>query len=368
MKYDISMTIKPIMLCNMRCKHCFNGDDLNIINVLPVETACRFLEVASRDYKRIKITFHGGEPTLAGVDFYRKFYTLEQKFAQEKGITFFNFFTTNGYALNEELAGILIENNAMINVSFDGPYNHILRQNSEVVYRNIMMLQKKGARMRIFCTICEKSFRHLQEIYEWFRDRELNFKILPIEPRGYAAINSGLIMKPEKFVKELVKVYKYWAKDKSSNITVYMFNYLADLKPGIHFKPLWFKYDIALNPDGKLYPFGRPNDVHFCLGTPEEIQHISDCFSNSEYARIVSIIEALCSRDEFCKTCPSFHICGSTSLCTAYVYSSSIDSLKYSCSLSDNIFRAVIEANDSMKKDIAAGNSYEYNSYVLSNL
>ena len=109
-----------------------------------------------KNYDNIKVTFHGGEPTLASMDFYAAFYALEREMIKH-GATFYNFFTTNGYRLSEELADILISNGAMINVSFDGPYNYVLRDNTETVYRNIMMLQEKGARLRIFCTVCSRS-------------------------------------------------------------------------------------------------------------------------------------------------------------------------------------------------------------------
>ena len=368
MRDEIALTIKPLMSCNMRCRHCFNGDDLNISNILPVETACRFLEIARKDYDKIKVTFHGGEPTLASIDFYKTFYALEHEM-HEHGATFYNFFTTNGYKLSEELAYLLISNNAMINVSFDGPYNHVLRTHTETVYRNIMMLQEKGARLRIFCTVCEESYRHLEEIYEWFRARELDFKILPIEPRGYAAENKQLIMNPEEFTSELVSVYRLWAKDIASRIKVYTFQEFANLKAGIQFTPYWFNYEIALNPDGKIYPFGRPHDVNFCLGTPEETDHITECFTRSEYLRMLAIIDTYRnSQADFCGQCPSSHICRGTSLCSSFVYGDNRESLKYSCRLSDNIFRKVLRANAEMLADIEAGNSRQYNTYILSHL
>ena len=362
---DIALTIRPVMSCNMRCKHCFNGNGLNFSQRLSIESACSFLKLAAEDFTRIKVTIHGGEPTLMGSGFYARFFECEDELTRTRGVTFNNIFTTNGYELTSGLADLLMKHDTLITVSYDGPYNHVLREHGGEVYRNIMMLKERNARLRIFCTICEHTYTHLKEIYDWFNGKELDFKILPIEPRGFARENSELIMKPGEFVPELMKLYRYWLTDRASRIKFYTFQEFANLRRNMQFKDYWFNYHIALNSDGKIYPFGRTNDVKFCLGRPEDYGHITDCWKHPEYTRLISMIDVYRKeRADFCRTCRSWHICRGTSICSSYVYNDEYGHLRYTCDLSDEIFRSVLEVNDEVIRDFEAGNAESYNGYV----
>ena len=127
MSSQIALTIKPTMNCNMKCRHCFNGSELNSSGFIDISLVKRFIKITIKEYDNVKVTFHGGEPSLAGYDFYREFYNFENLLTKKYGISFSNLFTTNGKSLSEDLMDLLIKNNVLINVSFDGPYNNILR-------------------------------------------------------------------------------------------------------------------------------------------------------------------------------------------------------------------------------------------------
>ena len=359
---QIALTIKPTLSCNMRCRHCFNGDDLNVSNFIEIKSVYRFLEIAAKEYKDVKVTFHGGEPSLAGFDFYDKVFEYEHYLSKKYGTVFSNHFTTNGLALDDKLIDLLITNDVLINVSFDGPFNHILRQNGEIVYNNICKIRSKKARLRIFSTVSSQSYLHLLDIYKWFNERLLDFKILPIEPRGYACEDKSLIMDPDSFVEELIKVYKIWIKDIGCKIRFYTFEEFAGLRRDIQFKSFWFNREIALNPDGKIYPFGRPNDVNFCLGTPNDVEGIDDCFNNDEYSRMLFILKDYI--EQFCGECDSFHICKGISVCMSYVYGDDYEMLNYGCELSNKIFCGILDVNDEIIKDFKNGNSDKYNNLV----
>lgn len=362
MVHEIALTIKPTLSCNMRCRHCFNGDDLNVSNFIDIKSVYSFLETAAKEYKDVKVTFHGGEPSLAGFDFYDKVFAYEHYLTEKYGAIFSNNFTTNSLTLEDKLIDLLIANDVLINVSFDGPFNHILRQNGEVVYTNICKMQEKKARMRIFCTISSQSYPYLLDIYKWFNERQLDFKVLPIEPRGYASEDKSLIMEKDSFVKELVEVYKYWIKDQDCKVRFYTFEEFASLRRNTQFKPFWFNREIALNPDGKIYPFGRPNDVKFCLGTSIGIDSLEDCFKSDEYTRMLSILDEY--RKGFCKECESSHICNGVAVCMSYMYVDKDELLKYSCELSNKIFCNILNVNDEIISDFEKGKINNYNDVI----
>ncbi|MGL5712729.1 MAG: radical SAM protein [Paraclostridium sp.] len=369
---EMALTIKPTLSCNMRCLHCFNGDSAKIIDFVDKESVYNFLEVASKEYKYVKVTFHGGEPSLAGFDFYNDIFKFQKKLIEKYGTIFNNLFTTNGLFLEDRLIDLLIQNNTLISISFDGPFNDVLRQQGEKVYQNICKVQKKitetenKARLRIFCTVSSKSYPYLLDIYKWFNERELSFKILPIEPRGYAYEDKSLLITDtDDFVEELKKVYKYWIKDTNCKIKFYTFEEFSRLRDDLQFKSFWFNREIALNPNGKIYPFGRPNDVQFCLGDAKEIESIEACFNSSEYLRMISNLENI--RNNLCKDCESSKVCNGVCACMSYMYVNDYDVIKQSCTLSNKIFTNMLEINEGIINDFRKGNIECYNNAIKNN-
>ncbi|WP_338631009.1 radical SAM protein [Clostridium baratii] len=359
---DISVTIKPTMSCNMRCKHCFNGEKFLEKGIVEISSVCSFLELVAKEYKNIGLTFHGGEPTLAGFEFYSEVFSYEKILSKKYGVKFANNITTNGLALSDELIDLLIDNNVLINISFDGPHNNILREHTEIVYKKICELQKRGAKLRVYCIETSKSFESLFKTYEWFKKHNINFKMIPVQPQGNAKENEELIMNPMGFVNELMKLYKFWLTDKSCNVRFYTFEEFLELDANIHFKPHWFYRKLALNPDGKIYPFGRPNDVNFCLGNPKQLTNINECFETERYKELISILDRY--RKDFCKSCTSSYICNGITICSSFVYGDDYDMLKYGCELANLIFRGVTKINYEVQQDFKHNNYNQYTDKV----
>lgn len=362
MIHEIALTIKPTMACNMKCKHCFNGDEFRENKMVDIEKVYNFIEAACKENKDVKVTFHGGEPTLAGMDFYKKIFDFEEKMHSKYDSKFTNNFTTNGLLLKEELIDLLIKNNTLINVSFDGPYNYCLRENSEIVYKRICSLKEKNADFRVFCTISKHSYENLIEIYKWFNERKINFKILPIEPRGYAALDKDLLMDTDKFIDVLSEAYRYWATDEQCDIKVYTFEEFARFKESEQFKPYWFNREIALNPDGKIYPFGRPNDIQFCLGDSSESLSIKQCFNSDAYKKMLKKLNHYMLK--YCEGCDSKSICNGVCISMSYMYVEDEELLKHSCNQANKIFDCMKKINKEIERDFLNGNYNKYNKRI----
>ena len=193
-KKSISLTIKPTNLCNFRCKHCFNGEHLYDKELLSIELACKTLELVAKKYNTIKVTFHGGEPTLVGKKYYEDLFAYEKELKKKYDVSFHHIFQTNGFLLDEKFIDMLISEKTLISISFDGLHNDILRSNTEEVYKVIELVQSKNGRLRVFCVETAKSILNLKETYEWFKSKNINYKILPIQPRGFAENQNELIL------------------------------------------------------------------------------------------------------------------------------------------------------------------------------
>lgn len=348
MEREMSITIKPTLACNMKCRHCFNGDLAKNNRIHSIEEACKFLMLVAEKYKDIAVTFHGGEPTLAGYEYYNAIFNMQEKLSKEKNVHFHNSITTNGLLLdNTKLVELFIYNDVLFNVSFDGPYNYVLREHSDNVYLNIKNIQNKGGKIRIYCIISEESHEHIIEIYEWFKKEKLDFKLIPVRPVGIAEINSDIIMDKKSFVNRLMEAYIYWLEDKEKLIHCFTFEEFVTLKNEVQFKDYWFFRKLALNPDGKIYPFGRPNDINYSLGHVMNIHSIMECYKKEKYKKLLEDLQEM--KREFCKNCTSKTVCGGVTLFSTFVYGDDIHMLRYSCELSNMIFQNIIKINKNYK-------------------
>ena len=323
--HKIAVTIKPTMACNMHCRHCFNGDLMEEAERLPLSSAKRFLELAAEFAPDVKVTFHGGEPSLAG----------------------------------PSLLDALIEHDVLIKISFDGPYNDRLRKETEIVAHHIEEARLRGAKIIIFCTLAREASNHLLELYQWFNERRLDFKILPLEPHGYAQSHAEMLLNPAEFQTSLLNAYDFWLHDNECKISFSTFEARAALRRGHQFKPFWFEREIALNPDGHIYPFGRPNDLSYDLGRPEEVDRLEKCFTSSVYERLIAFLKK--QRASFCQGCISRSTCQGVVLFMSYMYVSEEPLLRYSCSISKTIFETALKANEYAYAALLRGEGDQFN-------
>jgi uncharacterized protein len=118
---------KPIgPICNLDCKYCFY---LEKEKLYPEEHEWKMRDTVLEEYVRQYIEFQpvpeihfawqGGEPTLLGVDFFRKAVQLQQKYAGGK--TIFNALQTNGILLDHEWCEFLAAHKFLVGISIDGP-------------------------------------------------------------------------------------------------------------------------------------------------------------------------------------------------------------------------------------------------------
>ena len=114
-------------VCNIDCHYCFYLEkeklypDLNKSWRMDDEVLEQYVSqyIAAQDVPAVDFAWQGGEPTLMGVDFYRRALLLQEKYADGKRIT--NAFQTNGILLDDEWGEFLAENRFLIGISIDGP-------------------------------------------------------------------------------------------------------------------------------------------------------------------------------------------------------------------------------------------------------
>ena len=109
--------------CNLACKYCYMKCNVKNTNrkIQDINTLKNILKVFSKNYEKIGIVWHGGEPLLPGLSYYKKVYEVEKYFIEKTGVKIENSMQTNGILLTEEYLDLLLDKLKMnIGISLDG--------------------------------------------------------------------------------------------------------------------------------------------------------------------------------------------------------------------------------------------------------
>jgi len=163
----LTVMVKPVSgACNMRCRYCFYADEMarrgeSIYPAMTgdmLETLVRRVMVYADE--QVTFAFQGGEPTLAGVDFFRILLRLQRQY-NSRGLTVMNAVQTNGLDLSDELIALFAEHHFLLGVSLDGcqAAHDGLRLDREGrgtfdrVKATIRRLEKAGVSYNILCVV-----------------------------------------------------------------------------------------------------------------------------------------------------------------------------------------------------------------------
>ncbi|MCK9628223.1 MAG: anaerobic sulfatase maturase, partial [Bacteroidales bacterium] len=178
-----STMVKPAgSLCNLDCHYCYYLDkSLQYDGKQPLMSP-ELLERFTRQYIEANevpvVTFlwHGGEPLMQGVDFYRKALELQNRYSSGKKIE--NVLQTNGTLLNEEWCKFFAKNNFLIGISIDGPkdihdtfrLNKAGKPSFEKVMNGINLLKKYKVEFNTLSVVNKLSEKRGREVYQFLRN------------------------------------------------------------------------------------------------------------------------------------------------------------------------------------------------------
>ena len=176
----LSLLIKPVSgRCNMRCKYCFYTDEVSgrASGDAGVMTGRTLENLTARAFRyaedAVYFAFQGGEPTLAGADFYRQALALQARYNPGR-VQVFNSIQTNGLCLPDGLIDLLSENRFLVGVSLDGTqaihdaYRPDAAGNATWarVRENIARLRQAGCAVNILCVVTREVAEHPAEVFE----------------------------------------------------------------------------------------------------------------------------------------------------------------------------------------------------------
>jgi uncharacterized protein len=180
--------------CNLRCDYCFflekerlyPGSDFRMSDELMEAYIAQ--TASAQQVPQVTLAWQGGEPTLMGLDFFRRACAAEAG-RVPAGLSVERTVQTNGVLLDDEWCAFLAENDYLVGLSIDGPqemhdaYRRDLRGRSvfDRVVAAADRLQKHGVEFNVLCTINAANAGHPLDVYRFFRD-ELGARYLQLIP------------------------------------------------------------------------------------------------------------------------------------------------------------------------------------------
>jgi len=226
---QINLLIKPASSsCNLKCKYCFYHDvaenrltaNYGMMDTgLLEEIVKKALEYADQV---CTFAFQGGEPTLRGLDFYKKLIEFENKY-NIKNVKINNVLQTNGLMIDEEWAAFLEENKFLVGISLDGPKEiHDLNRlgiNGEGSFNRAMtairFFENYQVEYNILFVVNGYVARHANKIYNFFKKHNFSYlQFIPcLDPINDRHGSNEFSLDPNRFTYFLKSLFDLWYED-----------------------------------------------------------------------------------------------------------------------------------------------------------
>ena len=283
--------------CQLRCRYCYYLEKSALYDRQERATMSdALLETFTRQYieaqtmPQVLFTWHGGEPLLRSIDFYRRALALQQRYARGRQID--NCLQTNGLLLDDEWCAFLAENHFLVGLSIDGPqfiHDHYRRDAAgrptfERVMQAVRLLNKHGVEWNAMAVVSSLTATHPHAFYQFFKSidcRYLQFtpivertcqradglQLATVTPADAALTTESAItldaqLTPESVTPEawgdfLCKVYDEWVQNDVGQVFVQLFDAVlanwVGQEPGICSLSRHCGHVAAMECNGDLY-------------------------------------------------------------------------------------------------------------------
>ena len=321
---NVTMLVKPASgLCNMRCRYCFYyGLPEHNNGIMSDETlerlVSRIFEYAGDKPSDVSIAWQGGEPTLAGDEYFEKAVTLTKKL-NTAGHRLHYSIQTNGYELSERLADLFAREKFLVGISLDASRElHDVNRvdvhgkgTFDRVQKTVRLLKSKGVDFNILCVVSRAVARNPVKVYNSLTRAGFDFlQFIPCFDDG----QSGAYSIDSKLLGDfLCRTFDLWFKDLEGGkqISIRDFdNYV--MRAGGRLSEICTMRGVCgcyftVEADGSVYPCDFYVTPEWKMGNLHDkaLAELQD----SEVA--IRFIEDSKAHPDECKSCRWYGFCGS---------------------------------------------------------
>jgi uncharacterized protein len=308
---DFHVMLVPTLGCPSNCSYCWSSEEGSpIMSIETIEEVVKWLQNFRDD--GVTFTFHGGEPLLAGEDFYRRALPLLSGGLSHLRPAFA--LQTNLWKLTPELAQILAEYDIPIGSSIDGPreLNDLQRGKGyfEKTMQGYEIARVNGLNVRFICTFTSYSVQFREDIFNFFLDNGLTLKLHPALPSLRGENPEKWALDPKEYGELLVYLLDKYLEN-MDKIEVMNIDHLCKSVFTGHGTVCTFVdcmgNTFAVGPDGSIYPcyrfVGMPE---FVMGNVYNHPGVDDLARSDAWKLMYRFKEYV---DQECGDCPYIRFC-----------------------------------------------------------
>ncbi len=317
--------------CNLACAYCFflkkeelyPDSDFRMTDGVMEEYIRQTIE--GHRVPEVTIAWQGGEPTLMGLDFFRRSMKVQEKYAKSQ-TRIENTFQTNGILLDDEWCRFFHDNKFLVGLSMDGPgelhdayrRDRQGRGTFDRVLKAARLLQKHRVEFNILCAVNRTNADHPLEVYRFFRDelRTPYIQFIPIVERenetGFQEGNTvtDRSVRPEQWGRFLVAIFDEWIRRDVGRMFVLNFDgalagWLGRAGTVCIFGPTC-GLGVALEHNGDLYSCDHFVEPDYLLGNILATPLIELVNSEKQWAFGMAKHDTL---PRYCRECDFLAIC-----------------------------------------------------------
>jgi len=220
--------------CNLDCKYCFYKDRAPEVGHGKQRMSDEVLEALIKDYLKLSFpvsgfSWQGGEPTLMGLDFYRKAVELQKKYGSS-GQQVSNALQTNAILLDDKWCKFLHDNKFLVGISIDGPKqfhdyyraNHSGSGTFDKVMKAIETCKKYKVEFNTLILLNNKNVGHPDELFDFFIENNIRYLqfITCVETDPATGKIADFSITPAQFGEFLCRIFDRWYKYGPSKLSI----------------------------------------------------------------------------------------------------------------------------------------------------
>jgi len=228
---EINPIVKQVaMACNLNCRYCFYSKQRRKKRIMSDEILRTLIrEICENNSDEARFYWHGGEPLLAGLEFYERAIVFQQKL-KKPGQEIFNGLVTNGTLIDREWAGFFRENNFGIGISLDGPSEfhnrYRLYPNGQGSFDKVMegigILKEEKVNFHVLCVITNLTAQNPKELFNFFvKEKISEINLIPaIGIQTEEGISFEESVDPRHYVDFLINIFDLWLEQDNPHLKI----------------------------------------------------------------------------------------------------------------------------------------------------
>ena len=323
----LNLLIKPSSgMCSLNCTYCFYHDlmskrEVSSYGFMSDEISGILIQKAlTYASGQCSFGFQGGEPTMIGLDFYRKFVELVKKH-NHKNLEISYFIQTNGYLLSEEWVRFLAENHFLIGISLDGTIhthnryrkNYDGKDSFAQVMDTIELCNRYKAEYNILTVVNKATAMSVRKVYQFYRRKDFRYlQFIPcLDPIGKEKGKEEYSLLPEEYGRFLCELFDLWHDDYCHGrlVSIRNFdNYLGILRgypPEACDMRGQCSIQHVVEADGSVYPCDFYVLDQWKLGNIRE-EEFGDFAAKERAEEFIALSR---NQDAECRNCRYFNLC-----------------------------------------------------------